>query len=208
MKKDSSNRVVLKGIIEDYFKYSHKDAEINFYINFVKVTDRNGNVENIPIIASEYMIGKIDEEIKGRYVVINGSLISIMKQTEKQNTTRDVMILVYSIDWNTEITELDSNQNLITIKGTIYSKPTIRKSYKHICDNILMVVNWDNTKEYISCSFQGTNANKVKKLSPGTKIQLEGRLEKRNKLRLLSNKRVEIVPVHEVRVLKFETIRR
>lgn len=210
MKKDSPNRVVIKGIIEYEFNYSHETVGTTFYTNFVKVIDENGNVENIPIIASEYTINKIDEVIKGKYVVIIGSLTAFARKTEKQKTIQDAMILVEDIRFNMKDTDFDTdelnNQNSVYIEGTIYSTPVVRKAYKHICYTLLKV-ELDYKIEYIPCSFYRKDTRRVRKLPIGSKIRLEGKLESKNKLRLLSNKRVEVITVHEVRTLKFETIR-
>ncbi len=210
MKSDSSNQVVLRGIIEDNFNYSYETEETSFYDNFVKITDKNGNVESIPIIASEYTISKIDEVIKGKHVVIIGSLTGFTTKTEKQNTIQDVNILVEEICFNVKETIFGkdklNNQNSVYIEGTIYSKPVVRKAYKHICYTLLKIER-GNKIEYIPCSFYRKDTCRVRKLPIGTKIRLEGKLEIKNKLKLLRNKGVEVITVHEVRTLKFETIR-
>lgn len=210
MKKDSSNRVILRGVIEHNFNYSYETVETTFYDNFVKITDKNGNVESIPIIASEYTLSKIDKEIKGRYAIIIGSLTAFTIKTDKQNTIQDAMILVEEICFNVKETDFDEDelnkQNSVYIEGTICSKPVVRKAYKHICYTLLKVER-DYKIEYIPCNFYRKDTRRIRKLPIETKIRLEGRLESKNKLRLLSNKRVEVITVHEVRTLRFETIR-
>lgn len=210
MKKDSSNRVILRGIIEHNFNYSYETVEMTFYENFVKITDKNGNVESIPIIASEYTLSKIDKEIKGRYAIIIGSLTAFTIKTDKQNTIQDAMILVEEICFNVKETDFDKDelnkQNSVYIEGTICSKPIVRTAYKHICYTSLKIER-DCKIEYIPCSFYRKDTRRVRKLPIGTKIRLEGKLERKNKLRILSNKRVEVITVHEVRTIRFQTIR-
>lgn len=200
--KNNRNNAIITGRFTEEFEYTYTTLGEYFFENKLEVRRRDGKVENITIIASEHLLYDI-EPVTRKYVVITGRIETKKIKVEKEKLNNDVRIFAKQIDF---CEEKANDENSMYLEGVIEKKITMRKERNYVRIIILAVYKNDKTVNFIPCMFFGKEANRINRLSIGTKIQLKGKIEGRNKLRLFPDGSIKIISIHSIIGEKFNKI--
>ncbi|MCI8654616.1 MAG: hypothetical protein HFJ48_01900 [Clostridia bacterium] len=201
--RGNRNEITISGTFTKEFKYSHTtDSGEDFYKNTLQVR-KDGNIESITIIASENIIYKMNL-VKNKHVEIKGTIKTRQVMLEKEKTGNDVIVFAKKIE---PCKEKSSDENLVYLEGRIKLKPARQKNIHYRASFIFIAVCRNNgIVDTIPCKFYEKEAKFIKRLQIGTKVQITGLIESKNKLKLLEGGSVEIVTVHHVTALEFNVL--
>ena len=178
---DGSNRVCVRGTIEEEFKFSYKVLYEKFYRTKVRVRRDSGIEDTIPVVVSELLISDIlRKSLKGKNVEINGQFRSYNKNGKDGRRHLDLYVFAKDINIEEELVET-ADKNLIFLDGYICKKPIYRGTPlgRQITDLIVAVNRSYNNSDYIPCVTWGRGALYASKLEIGDRIQLYGRIQSR-----------------------------
>lgn len=204
MLKNSRNKVIISGRFTEEFKYAYTtDAGEYFFENKLEVRGKDGKEENITIIASEYLLYEI-EPVTGKYVIIAGSIKTTKMRVETEKVNNDVIVFATQIE---NCKEKVNDENSTYFEGVIKKKITMRKGNNYV--QIIFIAEQVNNKivNPIPYTFFGKDSKRIKRLPIGTKLQLEGQIDGKNKLRLFKDGSVQIIQVHSIRGLRFNVVK-
>lgn len=204
MLKNSRNRVRISGKFTEEFKYAYTtDAGEYFFENKLEVRGKDGKIEYITIIASEYLLYDI-EPVTRKYGVITGSIKTTKIKVEKSKFNSDVIVFAKRIDI---CEEKIKDENVTYFEGVIKRKITMRKGNNYV--QVIFIAEQVDNKiiNSIPYKFFGKDSKRIKRLPIGTKLQLEGQIDGKNKLRLFKDGSVQIIQVHSIRGLRFNVVK-
>lgn len=188
------NVVFITGKVDESFVLDHKAGKHEFYRIMVNVKRQSETSDIIPVIVPP-LVADISEDIKGRFVKIDGKICSY-RYTE--NGTHHIRIFVLASKLT--MTDVPEYKNDIYVEGTLIHSPTIRKTPtgKRISD-VNLIVERDGRKEktdFIHCIGWGKIADKLASYEKGDTLSLTGRLQSRD----IIEKGVVVKTVYEVAV--------
>jgi len=181
--KQVNNKIKLIGEIITPIEFSHESFGERFLKFDIQTFRLSQQKDIIPIVVPER---RIEENIViGDMVEIDGQFRSF---SEFDNEGKNHLILFGFVK---KIKKSDSpcSLNEIVLKGFFCNKPIYRETPfgRQIVD-ILVAVNRDHNKsDYIPCIAWGRNAQKLKDLPVGTEIELQGRIQSREYLKVIEN---------------------
>lgn len=199
----NNNQVTICGKIISRFKFSHQFYGVSFYMIYVQSERLSGAVDIIPVMVSEKTLD-INEDIRGMSVIVTGPFRSY---NEHEGQKSKLVLSVYArkitfIDDSTEYAE--SNQ--IFLDGYICQSPIYRTTPlgRQITD-ILIAVNRPYGKtDYIPCICWGKDAMYASCLDVGNHIQIWGRIQSRNYLKMTPDGESEEKTAYEVSAKSIE----
>lgn len=194
-----NNNVRVTGRI-DGFAYDHTAYGEKFYASHVHIRRLSETVDDIPVIASEYLVKK--DDFDGKYVEIDGEFRSMNMDVEGKSK---LILQIFAKNIRTTQEKLD-DENKIVLNGFVVKKPVYRitPSGREIT-NMLIAVNRPRWRsDYIPCVCWGRSAKWAEDLTVGTTISIEGRIQSRTYVKKLSDEEREVRTAYEVSIGKME----
>ena len=196
---NENNYVRVTGCVDE-FVYDHTAYDERFYSSFVHSQRRSGTVDDIPVIASEYLVKK--DDLDGKYVEIDGEFRSMNMEVEGKSK---LILQIFAKNIRTTQEKAD-DENKIVLNGFVVKKPVYRitPSGREIT-NMLIAVNRPRWRsDYIPCVCWGRSAKWAEDLTVGTTISIEGRIQSRTYVKKLSDEEREVRTAYEVSIGKME----
>lgn len=194
-----NNNVRVTGRI-DGFAYDHTAYGEKFYASHVHIRRLSETVDDIPVIASEYLVKK--DDFDGKYVEIDGEFRSMNMEVEGKSK---LILQIFAKNIRTTQEKAD-DENKIALNGFVVKKPVYRitPSGREIT-NMLIAVNRPRWRsDYIPCVCWGRSAKWAEDLTVGTAISIEGRIQSRTYVKKLSDEEREVRTAYEVSIGKME----
>ena len=201
MENSTQNILTLCGKVDDYPVFSHESHDIKFF-SFTLLTKRlSGAFDKIPVIANEDVLSKADIYLD-RFIRIDSTLRSFNKKSANGNK-----LIISALA--KEIIECDAEEyeNMLELTGTVCKTPTYRKTPlgREICDLMLATNRKYGRSDYLPLILWGQNARRAADLCTGHMINLLGRLQSREYIKVIDGTE-SIRTTYEVSVSAFEKI--
>ena len=177
---NTANRIELCGQLGAMPEYSHENHGRKFYRFPLEVERLSGALDTLQIIAGEATLNSLDLS-GGDMVYVDGQIRSFNSRSQ---TGRKLIISVFAHYLQT----CDgSPENLAVLTGTICREPTFRKTPlgREICDIMLAVNRHYRRTDYLPCILWGRTAEEISSCPVGTMLQITGRLQSREYIKLL-----------------------
>ena len=196
---NENNYVRITGYV-DKFIYNHTAYDERFYSSFVHSQRRSGTVDDIPVIASEYLVKK--DDLDGKYVEIDGEFRSMNMEVEGKSKL--ILQLFVKNIRIVKTKESADDENEIILDGFLVKNPIYRvtPNGRQIADMMIAVNRPFGRSDYIPCICWGGSAKWAKKLEVGTEISIQGRIQSREYVKRLSEDESEIRTAYEVSIGK------
>lgn len=196
---NENNYVRITGYV-DKFVYDHTAYDEMFYSSFVHSQRRSGTVDDIPVIASQYLIHKKD--FAGKYVEIEGEFRSMNVHTDERSR---LILQVFAKSIRiVNMKETMNDENEIALDGFLVKNPIYRvtPNGRQIADMMIAVNRPLGRSDYIPCICWGKSAKWAENLEVGTEIFVQGRIQSREYVKRLSEDESEIRTAYEVSIGK------
>ncbi len=196
-----TNKAIVAGMVKTPLKFSHKTYGEAFYTFTLGIERRSGYVDEINVMISERLIYE-SPLAEDDFVEITGQVRTYNENVDGRNKL-NVVIFAREILINKDIIYYE---NYVFLEGFLCKPPIKRTSPlgRDICDLMIAVNRMYNKSDYIPCIAWGRNANYAEKLSVGTKIYIEGRIQSREYKKKLEDGSCEMRKAFEVSVLRLE----
>ena len=198
-----SNIAELCGIVMSELEFSHKTYGEVFYTFVLGVQRRSGYVDEINVMISERLIYD-NPPRRNQFLEIKGQIRTYNEMVGGKNKLNVVVFAreIYLCE------DFGYYENYIYLEGFLCKIPIRRTSPlgRDICDMMVAVNRMYNKSDYIPCIAWGRNAGYGEKLTVGTRLLLEGRLQSREYKKKLEDGTVETRKAFEVSILKMEEI--
>lgn len=196
-----NNTVTARGQIMSKFTFSHKVFGESFYMVDVAMKRLSNQSDIIPVMVSERLID-IHRDYTGNAIEVFGQFRSYNRQEGIQNRL-ELSIFVREVHFIEEFTDC-TKTNRVFLDGYICKLPTYRKTPqgREISDIILAVNRPYWKSDYIPCISWGRNARYASCLPLGARIQVEGRIQSRKYIKMISDAQCEERTAYEVSVSK------
>lgn len=196
---NENNYVRITGYV-DKFIYNHTAYDERFYSSFVHSQRRSGTVDDIPVIASEYLVKK--DDLDGKYVEIDGEFRSMNMEVEGKSKL--ILQLFVKNIRIVKTKESADDENEIVLDGFLVKNPIYRTTPngRQIADMMIAVNRPFGRSDYIPCICWGKSAKWAENLEVGTEIFVQGRIQSREYVKRLSEDESEIRTAYEVSIGK------
>lgn len=198
-----SNIAELCGIVMSELEFSHKTYGEVFYTFVLGVQRRSGYVDELNVMVSERLIYD-NPPRPNQFLEIKGQIRTYNEMAGGKNKLNVVFFAreIYLCE------DFGYYENYIYLEGYLCKIPIRRTSPlgRDICDMMVAVNRMYNKSDYIPCIAWGRNAGYGEKLTVGTRLLLEGRLQSREYKKKLEDGTVETRKAFEVSILKMEEI--
>lgn len=196
---NGNNYVRITGYV-DKFVYDHTAYDERFYSSFVHSQRRSGTVDDIPVIALQYLIHKKD--YAGKYVEIEGEFRPMNVHTGERS--RLVLQLFVKNIRIVKTKEYADDENEIVLDGFLVKNPIYRvtPNGRQIANLMIAVNRPFGRSDYIPCICWGKSAKWAENLEVGTEIFVQGRIQSREYVKRLSEDDSEIRTAYEVSIGK------
>ena len=194
---NENNYVRITGYV-DKFIYNHTAYDERFYSSFVHSQRRSGTVDDIPVIASEYLVKK--DDLDGKYVEIDGEFRSMNMEVEGKSKL--ILQLFVKNIRIVKTKESADDENEIVLDGFLVKNPIYRvtPNGRQIADMMIAVNRPLGRSDYIPCICWGKSAKWAENLEVGTEIFVQGRIQSREYIKRLSEDESEIRTAYEVSI--------
>lgn len=194
---NENNYVLITGYV-DKFIYNHTAYDERFYSSFVHSKRRSGTVDDIPVIASEYLVKK--DDLDGKYVEIDGEFRSMNMEVEGKSKL--ILQLFVKNIRIVKTKESSDDENEIVLDGFLVKNPIYRvtPNGRQIADLMIAVNRPLGRSDYIPCICWGKSAKWAENLEVGTEIFVQGRIQSREYIKRLSEDESEIRTAYEVSI--------
>lgn len=194
---NENNYVRITGYV-DKFIYNHTAYDERFYSSFVHSQRRSGTVDDIPVIASEYLVKK--DDLDGKYVEIDGEFRSMNMEVEGKSKL--ILQLFVKNIRIVKTKESADDENEIVLDGFLVKNPIYRvtPNGRQIADMMIAVNRPLGRSDYIPCICWGGSAKWAENLEVGTEIFVQGRIQSREYIKRLSEDESEIRTAYEVSI--------
>lgn len=189
-----TNSGVFCGWVSSAPQLSHENHGRKFYKFLLEIPRLSGTADLLPVVAAEDVLDAA-AVTDGDFIRIEGQIRSFNSRAE---TGRKLIISVYADALNC----CDGQpENAVSLTGVICKMPTLRRTPlgREICDIMLAVSRRYHRTDYIPCILWGRTAQECALLSTGSRLELHGRLQSRNYLKVLED-RTEERTAYEVSV--------
>lgn len=206
---NTNNSAVLTGVITNNLLFNHSVNSENFYKGYLMVARRSGNLDTIPIIASDRLLGEnIAEECAGLIIAVVGQFRSHNLEVGGKKRTL-LYVFAKSVEVLAECSD-EINLNSISLKGTICKVPTYRvtPAGREIADILVAINRAYGKSDYIPCICWGRNARFISQFPVGTKVEIEGRVQSREYLKKYEDGSAETKVAYEVSVSRIDIVGR
>lgn len=178
----SANQITLRGTLCQLPKYSHENHGKRFYSFSLDVRRLSGTVDTLPILICESVLWDMD--------ISGGDMLEVSGQIRTfNNRSSESKKLVISVYAQSLATCEGDDVNELQLIGTICKEPVCRQTPfgRQICDVMLAVNRPYHRADYIPCIFWGKTARQVGQCAVGTQLQIAGRLQSREYVKVLED---------------------
>lgn len=205
---NSNNFVIINGVIESEFTFSHHTKGKNFYETRLIVQRYSGNIDYIPIVVEEALV---KDNVQGKWIEANGEFRSHNYTDKSKHMHLQVYLYVTTFNMYSDDTKMENlpYSNNIYIKGFL-CKPTIIRNTKtrgYVADLLIAVNRPCNRTDYIPCIVWGKNAKYCSELKVGDQVEFFGRIQSRDYYKKISEEVVEKRTTYEVSISAIKLIR-
>lgn len=199
---NENNYVRITGYV-DKFIYNHTAYDERFYSSFVHSQRRSGTVDDIPVIASEYLVKK--DDLDGKYVEIDGEFRPMNMEVEGKSKL--ILQLFVKNIRIVKTKESADDENEIILDGFLVKNPIYRvtPNGRQIAELMIAVNRPLGRSDYIPCICWGKSAKWAENLEVGTEIFVQGRIQSREYIKRLSEDESEIRTAYEVSIGRMVT---
>ena len=193
-----NNKVEFTGTIITEPEFNHEVFGEGFYNMHLKVDRLSGTADIIPLIISERLIN-LNDKYTGTAVNVSGVYSSYNKHEEKRNR---LLLYVFVCEIEKANTGEHTDLNKIQLDGYVCKEPIYRKTPlgREISDVLLAVNRSYHKSDYIPCICWGRNARYASSLEVGSHLQMEGRIQRREYSKRISETETESRTAYEVSV--------
>lgn len=185
------NKVYLEGFIEEEPKFHHTSFNVDLYTMTLRIPRMTEGVfDIIPIEISDKLID-LEKLVKGTPVSLRGNFRSFNEKKDTSGVRLKLSVFVKEI----KVIDGTDGKNQVILVGHSCRPTNIRRTPlgREICDIMLAVSRTYNRSDYLPIITWGRNARLTDKLSVGTEIKLEGRIQSRE-----YTKYIDEVPVKRI----------
>lgn len=178
--ENTANRIELRGSLATLPAFSHENHGRKFYRFLLEVNRLSGTADTLQVIAPEDVLEKMDL-FQGDRIGVRGQIRSF---NVRGGAGRKLLIFVYADEMETSTAE---PINDVCLTGTICKPPVYRRTPlgREICDIMLAVNRQYRRADYLPCILWGRNAKEVSHAPVGTRLELLGRLQSREYIKVL-----------------------
>ena len=197
--ENTANHIVLRGTLVGLPEFSHENHERNFYRFALEVSRLSGAMDVLQIVVAEDVLHSAD--------LFGGCMVEVTGQVRLFNSRNQAgRKLVISVYAETMTTCDGEPVNEVSLRGTICKPPIYRRTPlgREICDIMLAVNRQYHRTDYLPCILWGKTAQEAAAMSVGTQIQLEGRLQSRDYIKVLDGKS-ECRTAYEISAISAQT---
>ena len=200
-----NNQVSIMGKVASEFVFSHEVFGEGFYMLELWVKRLSDSSDRIPVMISERLID-VTQDYRGEYIQVEGQFRSYNRHEEKKNR---LVLSVFArevrfVDGEDE--KIKSNQ--IFLDGFI-CKPTVYRRTplgREIADILIAVNRPYGKSDYIPCICWGRNARFASNFEVGSRVQIWGRIQRREYIKRLEGEQTEKRIAYEVSISKLECV--
>ena len=178
----SSNRIILRGSLAGSPVFSHENHGRRFFRFPLEVPRLSGTTDTLQVMAPQ--------ELMESAQVGDGDMVEVTGQIRSFNsraaTGRRLVVSVYA----ESLTACEGEpHNEVYLAGTLCKEPVHRKTPlgREICDVMLAVNRPYHRSDYIPCIFWGRTAELVAACQVGDTLELTGRLQSREYVKVLES---------------------
>ena len=181
-----SNSVRLCGVIAGRPVFSHSSRNQDFYTFPLEVQRLSGNTDTLNIIIRKEQLQELETEEYSK-LLVTGELRSF---NNRRGQGAKLIITVFAREL--ELCD-EEDINEVLLHGTICKEPNLRCTPmgRDICDLMLAVNRRCGRSDYLPCICWGQNARLASLWGVGTVIELTGRIQSRNYIKLTESGPVE-----------------
>ncbi|MDO4846129.1 MAG: single-stranded DNA-binding protein [Oscillospiraceae bacterium] len=177
------NSAVFCGTMAEPPSFSHENHGRRFFRFVLDVPRLSGTSDLLPVLAAEDVLSQADVN-DGDAIRVTGQLRSFNSRSE--NRRRLVLSVFASAVENCSAEPL----NDVCLTGAICRTPVFRRTPlgREICDLMLAVSRRYHRTDYVPCILWGKAAQDAAQQPVGTRMELHGRLQSREYLKVLEDR--------------------
>lgn len=176
---ETNNYARLCGVRTEEPSFSHSSRGLDFYRFPLTVERLSGNTDTLNILARKEQLAALGPGAQGK-LCVTGEVRSF---NSRRGTGARLVITVLA----RELAFCDEeDSNLVRLRGTLCKPPNLRSTPlgREICDLMLAVNRHYGRSDYLPCICWGLAAREAAGWDVGTHVQLEGRLQSRDYIKL------------------------
>ena len=183
---DRNNQVRLVGVPAGRPAYSHSSRGIDFFSFPLCVQRLSGNSDTLNILLRREQLETLEVADQGKLCVVG----EVRSFNSRRSTGARLVITVLARELGF-CNEEDDNRVFLT--GTLCKAPVLRSTPmgREICDLMLAVNRRYGRSDYLPCICWGLSAREAARWEVGTRLELEGRLQSRNYIKMTETGPVE-----------------
>ena len=200
-----NNQVTIMGEVVSGFTFSHEVFGEGFYMVDVSVKRLSNSRDLIPVMISERLID-VTQDYTGEFLMVTGQFRSYNRHEEQKNR---LVLSVFAREAEFIDEEPDgAKTNTILLDGYICKLPVYRKTPlgREIADLLLAVNRPYGKSDYIPCICWGRNARFASTFQVGEHVQLIGRIQSREYIKMLGTT-AERRTAYEISAILAEPVR-
>ena len=193
--ENTTNQAVFCGYMTKKPEFSHENHGRRFFRFLLEIPRLSGTEDLLPVVAAEELLA--GAEADGGALRVTGQIRTFNSRTGEGRK------LIISIFADT-IEPCDGEpENTVILAGAVCKAPILRRTPlgRDICDIMLAVSRKYHRTDYIPCILWGKTAQETAGLTVGSRLELHGRLQSRNYLKVLTD-RTEERTAYEVSVME------
>ncbi len=180
--------------------YSHSSRSQQFYIFPLEIERLSGNRDIINIVVRREQLAELAVQSSGK-LWVEGQLRTFNNR-HGQGAKLVITVLARQLGFCD-----GEDENLVQLTGTLCKAPNLRTTPmgRDICDLMLAVNRRYGRSDYLPCICWGLKAREAASWTVGTQLQLQGRIQSRNYIKLTQDGPVEKT-AFEVSVTEIEPV--
>lgn len=170
----TTNSITVRGILQEFPKFSHENHGRRFYRFTLEVPRLSGALDILPVVAPETVVQQIDP-CAGSMLTVTGQIRS---HNQRIDGIRRLMIFIFATDI---LAEDGEPINEVIVEGPLCKEPIFRRTPlgREICDVMLAIPRAFRRADYLPCILWGRVAQEVASCHTRDCIRIYGRLQSR-----------------------------
>ena len=170
----TTNSITVRGILQEFPKFSHENHGRRFYRFTLEVPRLSGALDILPVVAPETVVQQIDP-CAGSMLTVTGQIRS---HNQRIDGIRRLMIFIFATDI---LAEDGEPINEVIVEGPLCKEPIFRRTPlgREICDVMLAIPRAFRRADYLPCILWGRVAQEVANCHTRDCIRIYGRLQSR-----------------------------
>ncbi len=184
--KATNNHAELCGVLAGSPTYSHESRGERFFHFPIETERLSGTTDTINIIAREALLASVNAEEAPKLRIVG----EVRSFNNKHSEGSRLVITVFAHEL---YLESGDDKNDIRLRGTLCKPPNLRVTPmgREICDLMLAVNRHYGRSDYIPCIAWGVYARDASMWKVGTTVDLVGRLQSRQYIKLVDGVPIE-----------------